>query len=38
MTRAVNAPPVTALGMSIARLHALVAVSQSSFGMASRIV
>lgn len=38
MTRAANDPPVTASGMSIARLHARVAVSQSRAGMASRIV
>jgi hypothetical protein len=38
ITLAANAPLVTALGMSIARLHALVAVSQSSFGIDSRMV
>lgn len=38
MTRAAKEPLVTVSGMSIARLHARVAVSQSWAGMASRIV
>lgn len=38
MTRAANAPLVTASGISMARLQARVAVSQSSLGMASRMV
>lgn len=38
MTRAAKEPFAMDSGMSIARLHARVAVSQSCEGMASRIV
>lgn len=37
ITRAAKAPEATASGMSMARLHARVAVSQSWLGMASRM-